>query len=37
MEKILEDMAKKPMDIGRDVIPYLTANNYPVYGWTCEG
>jgi NDP-sugar pyrophosphorylase family protein len=37
MSKLPEDMVKKPMDIGRDVLPYLTENNYPVYGYTCEG
>jgi NDP-sugar pyrophosphorylase family protein len=37
MAKILEELTKKPMDIGRDVLPHLTENNYPIYGYICEG
>lgn len=37
MGKILEGLTKKPRDIGRDVLPYLTENNHPVYGFICKG
>ena len=37
IREVLENVPQKPMDIGRDVLPHLTANNYPVYGYICEG
>jgi len=37
IREVLEDMTDKPMDTGGDVLPYLCANNYPVYGHVCEG
>ncbi|MEE9564811.1 MAG: NDP-sugar synthase [Candidatus Hydrothermarchaeaceae archaeon] len=37
MREVLEGMIGKSMDTGRDVLPYLCANNHPVYGRICEG
>jgi NDP-sugar pyrophosphorylase family protein len=35
--EILERGQKKPMDIGRDILPYLCENDYPIYGHVCKG
>ncbi len=37
MKGLLEEMGGRPMDIGRNVLPHLCENNYPVYGHVCEG
>ncbi|MEE8402658.1 MAG: NDP-sugar synthase [Candidatus Hydrothermarchaeaceae archaeon] len=37
MREVLGDMTEKPMDTGRDILPYLCAKDYPVYGHICEG
>lgn len=37
VREVLGGMTDKPMDTGRDVLPYLCANNYPVYGHVSEG
>ena len=37
IREVLRDMNDQPMDTGGDVLPYLCANDYPVYGHVCEG
>jgi NDP-sugar pyrophosphorylase family protein len=37
IKEILDGMMGGPMDTGRNVLPHLAANNYPVYGLVCEG
>ncbi len=34
---VFKKMGDKVRDIGKDVIPYLVENGYPVYGQACEG
>lgn len=37
IREVLGDMVGESMDTGGDLLPYLCANNYPVYGYVCEG
>ncbi len=37
IREILADMGDKARDIGGDLIPYLTENGYPVYGYPITG
>ncbi len=35
--EVFEEMGDRVRDIGMDVLPYLTENNYPVYGYLMSG
>jgi NDP-sugar pyrophosphorylase family protein len=35
--EVFKNMGDKVKDIGGDVIPFLTENGYPVYGYLCKG
>lgn len=37
IRQVLTEMGDKAMDIGGDLIPYLTENGYPVYGFPIQG
>ena len=37
IRQVLQDMGDKARDIGGDLIPYLTENNYPVFGFPIKG
>ncbi|MDD1740630.1 MAG: NDP-sugar synthase [Methanothrix sp.] len=37
IREVLADMGDRARDIGGDLIPYLTENGYPVYGYPIQG
>lgn len=37
IREVLGNITDKSMDMGRDILPYLCENNFPVYGHICEG
>jgi NDP-sugar pyrophosphorylase family protein len=37
IREVLAEMGEKARDIGGDLIPYLTENGYPVYGYLIKG
>ncbi len=37
IKDVFNEMGDMVKDIGRDVLPFLTENNYPVYGYLMEG
>ncbi len=37
IREVLGGITDKSMDTGKDILPYLCENNFPVYGHICEG